>query len=99
MQATVISLRLQREVAVIELILDETISVEAKIIDNLFPPGLIDLINDSIEAANELSIALFDDLQNEINSYDFILKDLDIPIYNLYIKDDVIKLNLKSLPK
>lgn len=91
---TIISRKLGEKVAIIESISEDKLTIKTKIVENKFPLLLIDLMNDSIEAANELSLALFDDLQNEINSYDFFLKESCISIFNLYINKDILKFNV-----
>ena len=93
---TVISKKLNKEVAIIEVLSKNELVIKAKIIEDKFPPILVDLINKSITAANELSFAVFDEIESEISSYKLFLKELDIEIFDLYINGNVMKFRVKE---
>ena len=93
---TIISKESDEVVAVIEVFSKNGLKIQAKIIENKFPPNLVDLINNSIVAANELSFAVFDEIESEISSYKLFLKELNTEIFDLYINDSIMKFRLKG---
>lgn len=59
-----------------------------KIIENKFPEDLILVLNEYVDAVNELTFSTLDEIESRINFYKLYLKSRDISIFLPHIDED-----------
>lgn len=68
---------------------------KALIIENKFSEKLNNLINEYWECIDLFSMSLADDAENEIKSYNLVLKESNTKIFDIEIKNEIVTFFLK----